>query len=248
MCQYFGGKIKIGKEISKIILEHELSIKGNNDSTYFEPFIGMAGVFRHVVNEGCRECIGCDKHEDLIIMWECVKNGWVPPKQVSREQHLELKNGNPSALRSFVGFGCSFMGIFFSGYTEKSVLNSYNQIISISNILQGKDVSFLKNSDYNTHNPHNMTIYCDPPYTESYKSNNMVKQFKKFDHDLFWKTMREWSIDNLVFISETTAPSDFFCIWEKKTGKNFYRKNGFYKEKKGRTERLFCHESYKIKK
>ena len=246
MCKYFGGKIRIGKEISKRINEVELEINGKHNDKYFEPFMGMAGVFRHIIGTR-RECIGCDNNEDLMIMWKSIKNGWTPPRHVSREKHLELKNGESSALRTFVGFGCSFMGIFFSGFSDTS-LQSYNQIMSISENIMSKNVSFIDHSDYRKHDPINMTIYCDPPYIESCKSNEMVKHFQKFDHDVFWETMRKWSKYNIVFVSETCAPNDFVCIWEKIVGRNFYKDSGFYGEKNGRYERLFCHESYNIKK
>ena len=245
MCQYFGGKIRIGKEISNFLLDHELSVLGNNDNKYFEPFLGMAGVFRHIVKQSDRECIGCDKHEDLSIMWKSIKNGWEPPRTISREIHMELKKGEPSALRGFVGFGCSFMGRFFSGFTE-TCFKSYKQIMSVSSLFQSTRVIFLNSSDYTIHDPHGMTIYCDPPYMESNISNDEVKGFRCFDHSMFWETMRRWSIDNLVYISETSSPDDFTCIWEKRVGRNFYKKGNTETNKSGRIEKIFCHNSYVV--
>jgi len=237
MCQYFGGKIRLGKEISKIINEKEFSILGHNTRTYFEPFIGMGGVFRHVIQNADRESIGCDYHEDLMLMWKSIKNGWIPPKEVSRHLHNQLKTLEPSALRGFVGFGCSYMGKFYSGFTE-TCLKSHNQIMSVSKIISTRKVVFLEHRDYKMHNPRNMTIYCDPPYEESKVSNYDAKTFRGFNHEEFWETMREWSLYNLVFISETSAPDDFSCIWEKAVGRSFYKNKCFR-----RMERLFCHNS-----
>ena len=237
MCQYFGGKIRLGKEISKIITENEFSLLGHNNNTYFEPFLGMAGVFRHMIQTSDRESIGCDYHEDLMLMWAAVKNGWVPPKEVSYNLHQNMKTEEPSALRGFIGFGCSYMGRFYSGFTD-TCLKSYNQIISVSNIIKTRKISFLQHEDYTTHDPHNMTIYCDPPYNESSTSNDAIVGFRKFNHEQFWEIMRKWSSNNLVFISETSAPDDFLCIWEKPIGRGFYKNKGFK-----RLERLFCHKS-----
>ena len=52
-------------------------------------------------------------------------------------------------------------------------------------------------------------IYCDPPYkhTQSYGIGD-------FDYEAFWSTMRLWSKDNCVFISEETAPSDFIAVFK----------------------------------
>lgn len=238
MCQYFGGKIRLGNEISRCIKKKELEVLGHNDAIYFEPFLGMAGVFRHMA-KGCnREAIGCDSHYDLMLMWEAVSKGWIPPSEVSRSTHEEMKTRSPSALRGFIGFGCSYMGKFYSGFTETS-FKSYNQIVSVSELFRSRHVIFLDHADYKSHDPHHMTIYCDPPYQESRSSNDESKCFRGFDHSGFWETMRKWSIDNLVFISETSAPSDFCCIWEKNVGRIFLKN-----KVDGRRERLFCHESF----
>ena len=245
MCKYFGGKIRIGKEISKRINEIELEIIGKNNGEYFEPFMGMAGVFRHMIGSNGRECIGCDAHEDLMIMWSSIQKGWVPPTHISMDLHKVLKTEPPSAIRAFAGFGCSYMGRFFSGFSDSS-RQSYNQIMSFSEKIMSNRVRFLDHSDYTKHSPVNMTIYCDPPYIESGKSNNLVSQFNCFDHSVFWETIRTWSKNNIVFISETRSPADFVCIWEKRVGRNFYKKTGFHGEKNDRCERLFCHESYGV--
>ena len=54
-------------------------------------------------------------------------------------------------------------------------------------------------------------VYCDPPY----KGTKQYANATEFDYDLFWETMRKWSKNNIVIISEENAPDDFMCIWEK---------------------------------
>ena len=59
--------------------------------------------------------------------------------------------------------------------------------------------------------PSQMLVYCDPPYqhpTTGYDA-------EPFDHAAFWQTMREWSKDNAVFVSEYNAPPDFVCVAER---------------------------------
>ncbi len=55
-----------------------------------------------------------------------------------------------------------------------------------------------------------------------------------FDHKLFWDTMRKWSKNNYVFISEETAPSDFKSVWSKSKTRTLNKKVRFAKK-----ERLF---------
>ena len=58
----------------------------------------------------------------------------------------------------------------------------------------------------------NAVIYCDPPYigTKQYGYANQ----EKFDHNRFWEWVRERSKNNIVFVSEQTAPEDFDIIWQ----------------------------------
>lgn len=46
--------------------------------------------------------------------------------------------------------------------------------------------------------------------------------------------MREWSKNNIVIVSEQTAPDDFKCIWEQNVNRTINAKN-----KKKATEKLF---------
>lgn len=48
-----------------------------------------------------------------------------------------------------------------------------------------------------------------PPYSSTTKYFN-----GEFNSEEFWDIMRNWSKDNLVFISEYVAPTDFKCVLE----------------------------------
>ena len=79
------------------------------------------------------------------------------------------------------------------------------------------------NKSYSDYEPKNMLIYCDPPYreTEGYSTG-------EFNHELFWETMRKWSKNNCVFISEDSAPSDFKVVWKRKKRRTLDKQNRFY--------------------
>lgn len=94
-------------------------------------------------------------------------------------------------------------------------------------------VKFLKAQNYTNFNPSNMTIYCDPPY----KDNNVQSEhFNNFDHNEFWDLMRKWAKNNLVLISEYTAPKDFEIVWEKQMG------TCYHKKPKVNTEKIFMYK------
>jgi site-specific DNA-adenine methylase len=65
-----------------------------------------------------------------------------------------------------------------------------------------KRVSFDGPCSYEEYEPEGMLVYCNPPMNEMPSD------------DQFWKTMRKWNENNLVFIADKSAPGDFIKIWE----------------------------------
>jgi DNA adenine methylase len=152
-------------------------------------------------------------------MWKKLQKGTLHlPTHLSEDEYQALKKKHsPSAMRAVAGFGLSFGGKFFGGYAQKwsgkSGRNFLNEFkASMENIkpaIQHKNV-FFYNKSYTAFKPRGMLIYCDPPYksTEGYSTGD-------FDYDTFWDTMRLWSKDNCVFISEEKAPSDFQVVFKR---------------------------------
>jgi DNA adenine methylase len=219
---YVGGKNRIGKDIS---LKMKELIDSGKVSGYMEPFCGSLGVMKYMVDYH-DNLIAADSHCDLIALWKGVKNGtFDPPKTVTEKYYNEVKKmKSPSALKGFVGFGCSFGGKYFGGYGQKYVKNhptnflrgATNSIIKLKPLL--KKIKFSCN-DYKKFTPVNMLIYCDPPYKNSRGGSlyrKKTKQYDNFNNKEFWDTMRKWSKNNYVFISELEAPPDFKSVWQKK--------------------------------
>jgi len=239
MTSYQGGKKRIGKRIHAAISELERSLTGENSLPYFEPFVGMAGVLRHFAVEPRRKVTACDANVDLILMWQALQKGWTPPKKCTREYFEELKHSTVhSPERAFIGtvasFGTIFFGQFRLEYDQQDYLGQ-----GIRALLKVKpdilEVRFLKARSYDRHHPKGKLIYCDPPYVHNQLNSTF---FQKFDHEAFWETMREWSKDNLVVISESEAPRDFKCIWETQSFVTTPRRVGKYYP-----DRLFIHTS-----
>lgn len=232
---YQGGKAKIGKEIANQIemFEDKVNYKGQ----YFEPFCGLLGVGIHFSKQK-RSVLANDLNKDLILMLESVKEGLnIPKDPCPKEIYEQYKKSNiHSAERGFYGFSCAYSGIFFAGYRvssgKRNFFNTFRDgLLNMRPALQ--NVNFT-NKSYLDFVPNGMTIYCDPPYLDN---SFGTKHFDNFDFEKFWKTMREWSKNNLVFISEYHAPDDFICIWEKSVKSGF---NGDKKRKK-RVEKLFIY-------
>ena len=191
--------------------------------------------------------LASDIHFDLICMWRELQAGWEPPENVSEKswafwRAVEPLTHEESALKAFIGYGCSFGGKYYGGYARRrnsrrndaaeSKRNALKQIKSL------QDVTF-EWGDYQAITQRAMPgdlIYCDPPYegTTEYKTGD-------FEHKRFW----EWAnrlADNgvMMYISEYQAPEGWTEVWSKKQKLQVKLNDG--KPRATRVERLFTRE------
>ena len=175
-------------------------------------------------------------------MYRELQNGWIPPTELSKEEYdyIHKNMEEKPYLTGFVGFGCSFSGKWFGGYAKNKRGDNYCKA-TYNSLL--KQIQLFKNSnfecrDYKELKPCNAIIYCDPPYqgTTQY-SKQIVGEFNTYE---FWNTIREWSKDNKVFISEYQAPEDFKCIWKQETHLEIRNKEN---KRERRVEKLFTYKN-----
>jgi DNA adenine methylase len=202
--RYLGGKERIATTISEFLL----SQKGDR-TIYVEPFIGGGSVYSRVSKHFTRS-YGSDTHTDLILMWQALQGGWVPPTSLDSNEYRFLKDSEPSALRAFAGFGCSFGGKWFGGYARSGdrnyALNAHNSVMKKSAGMTGT----ISCRDYRDYRPSARSlVYCDPPYADTTGYTGV----DAFDSDEFWSTMRAWrDAGALVFVSEDKAPDDWTSV------------------------------------
>lgn len=199
-----GGKCRVARTIAEFL--RRLRKPGQ---IYIEPFVGAGSVICKMEEPR----LAYDAHPDLILMWRALQRGWKPPLFVSEELHRKLRHARSSALRAFVGFGCSFGGKFFSGYARaKKCKRGFAAECASSlskKLLLLKGVEFNR-ADYRELKPAGALVYCDPPYA----GTTGFRGVAPFDHAAFWQTMRMWSQHNTVIISEGLAPEDFVPVME----------------------------------
>lgn len=235
--KYMGSKSRLSKYIAPIINN---LIKENNIDTYIEPFVGGCNMIEHIK---CKNKIGYDNNEYLIEMWSKLKQGWIPPNELTKDEYNDIKNNKdsfPKEMVAIAGLCATYNSKWFGGYAGivhtkiNTVRDYYGE--AIRNILKQinnlKDVEFHCDSYKNLFFKHTL-IYCDPPYqgTTAYSTS------KNFDYDVYWNKVREWSKQNIVLCSEYNAPNDFICIYEK-TLTTTLDKNSRKKD----TEKLFIHK------
>ena len=201
---------------------------------WVEPFVGGANMIDKV--EGNR--MGNDSNEFLIALLIAMRDGYIPPTDISKELYYAIKSrpaDYPKELVGFVGFLCSFGGKWFGGYAFNKKGNNYAERGSRCIVKQAKNldgVVFKFGSYLELEIPENSLIYCDPPYADTCKYKD------DFNHDIFWNWCRtQAKRGHTIFISEYSAPNDFVCVKEIQH-KTILDKNSQYP----RIEKLFRYE------
>jgi len=223
MTAYHGGKQRIGKELSRIILEKSLEISKSRDLElrgYCEPFCGMLGVYQWIPQEMKSDTFSLlagDSNRSLILMWKKAQTGWKPPTTpISKEEFLRLKtNGKSSAEKGFIGHFYGYMGKYFQPFRHQTC-NIDRVVEKISKMgISLKNVDFSSGTYDQYSKLKNHIIYCDPPYEKQahyYDENG--EHLEKFDYTSFWNWCRKMGERNIVFVSEYQAPNDFKAVWK----------------------------------
>lgn len=222
-----GSKSRIAKYIVPIIQQ---CIDANDIKLYIEPFCGGGNVIDKIT---CVNKIGSDYHKYLIALLQRVQSGQPLLEEVPRELYNDVRTNQDAGkyedwLVGNVGFLASYNGRWTDGGFAKAgyektknglryrdyYQEAKNNILTQADSLQG--ITFV-HADYRDTKPtERAVIYCDPPYEGTKQYANSTK----FDYEEFWETMRKWSKDNIVLISEQNAPDDFKCIWEQEVSRS----------------------------
>lgn len=214
---YLGGKGRLGKIIAGVILGRTA-----RRAHYVEPFLGGGNAFRHLAPHFGSVCAG-DVHLDLILMWQAAANGWTPPRSVGEAEYAAARLAPSSALRGFIGFGCSYGGKWWGGYARNKVVGmkershpdyyarlASSDVRGIGSLLRNATVERCSYEAWSSSITSASVVYADPPYagTTKYKGD--------FDHGAFWAQMDRWcDLGADVFVSEYNAPPGWSAIWSR---------------------------------
>lgn len=211
--QYVGGKSAIARDTVYAIERYR-----HSRSIWIEPFVG-GGAVLNVATKYYPSCYAYDLHPDLILMYQALQHNWQPPAQVDEDEYQALRHAKPSALRGFVGFGCSFGGKWFGGYARSARKGRNYAAAARKSLLQMnlKNTTFVQQSffaiNWSQFNPHDCVVYCDLPY-----SNTQGYSVGGFDHAAFWLQCEQLhDLGFLVVVSEYSAPESWSCLWRKES-------------------------------
>lgn len=207
--QYVGSKGRHAKDIIPILESH-----WSDHKFYIEPFVGGGNLFCKV---SLPNKFGFDADKYPIALLKAVRDGWIPPENVSKEEYLNVKNNKdsfPDHYVAFVGFCCSFAAKFFGGYARNKKGLNYaaigrRSLLKQKSGLSGSSLAVRKYDDINDI-PGKSLIYCDPPYKGTQGYTNSI------DHEHFWRWCRKLTTEgHTVFVSEYSAPDFAEVVWEK---------------------------------
>lgn len=233
---YLGSKNKISKYIAPIIQSY---IDKGYDY-YLEPFVGGGNMIDKIQ---CSNKIGSDIDKYVIAVLIGLRDGEMPPKEVSEEMYFDIKYNKDKYsdfLVGYIGYELSFGAKWFGGYVKRDDKKFRGDIYSYNNCI--KQAKYLSNIEFKCcsfdsyKDLSGYVIYCDPPY----KGATSYKQ-KNFDYELFYDWVRKMSKNNIVLVSEYSMPSDFKCIWEKTISVSLDSNKTIGDSKNIRTERLFTY-------
>jgi len=163
--KYMGSKSRIGRHILPLILPHITST--NN---YVEPFCGGMNMMQYVPENLNRYANDSNKY--VAAMWKELINGWIPPKEISKELYNSCKNLNHSQhVIGYVGINASYSGKWFGGYAGKTKtkvgtvrdyqLEAFKNVVNQIKLLHNVKVCSKSYDELTI--PEKSVIYCDPP-------------------------------------------------------------------------------------
>ena len=242
--QYLGGKSSIAKEIAAVVAPR---------GEWWEPFCGGLSVSVQLAKYG--PGVVSDACLPLISLYQAVRDGWEPPKTLTRDEWeaaKRLPDTNP--LKAFAGFGCSFSGLWFQSYAggvRERIMNTASGPQPIRNdppMAAGRGLKrdakalascLLKHVSFFSVDPSTCLaqpecIYADPPYAGTTRYSAVAA----FDHARFWSYCQIWASRGVrVFVSEYVCPVGADLVWEKQHLSNIRQARS--KADPYTTERLF---------
>lgn len=203
--RYVGGKARQAKGIATAV------VAAGEGRRYVEPFVGGASVLAAVAPHFGR-VTASDIVPDLVLFWAAVRDGWVPPAEVSADEYEHLRTAAASPLRAWAGFAASYNGKWWGGYGPKAAGRDYlaeslRSTLKKAKALDGVDFvcSYYGDADVTAE----CVVYADPPYADTLG----YAAAGAFDTATFWQTMAAWhGLGAAVFVSEYTAPPGWVAV------------------------------------
>lgn len=217
--------------LQQIIYKHNIKI-------FIDGCCGGCNIIKDIK---CERRIGIDHDEYLIAFYQYIQNTKNPQLfKITKEQWDLCRKYYELFPKWFVGYVSIFASYLYGGFKKGYVGDKIDcDYIGNRIAILKEEIPSLKNieficQDINDIVAKDCLIYIDPPHYNLKRYNFDLF----FNYTIFWDTVRQLSVDNIVIVSEYQAPSDFFCIWEEDTYRQIIKKKNteklfIWKESKG---------------
>lgn len=216
--RYYGSKQRIAKQLVKVMLDYlDQHLLRNNIGQVIDCFCGTGSVSWQLAKKLNIPITASDHFQTMITTLQAIKNGWLPPTSITEKDFEDLKSNPSDPLHALVHISCSYQGRYLTDpfrleWTNFNLSRLHRTIQNLD--LRGIEFKCCKYIDYSEKT--NCLIFCDPPYFTANQSQ-WPENYKGFLHDDFWPWVRMMSENNVVLVTEFTAPDDFECLWSKST-------------------------------
>jgi site-specific DNA-adenine methylase len=216
--RYVGSKAKLAEHLVPYV---QAALRRAKTNLVYEPFCGGLSMTTAIVERvPLVQVEASDVAPGLITLYQAVQMGWSPPTTMSKERWTELRErkGEDDKLVAFAGFGCSYNGIYFTGYGDTTFARSAHNGLK-RKLKACSKVRFVPRPYQDLNVSGSCVIYCDPPYRDTdssaYRSLRGTAH-AKFDSDAFWRWVRTQAAYGAhILVSEYSGPTWAKVVWEK---------------------------------
>ena len=214
MVMYLGGKKMVRNDICAAIE------KRRENRPFYDVFMGMGSIVGGMIGG---ERHGNDACRAIITMFEQYRAGWRPPDNVTREEWVELKRkqDHDNPLTAFVGFGCSYVGYWYTSYAANTKDRNFaatagRGLAKLARDLEGVHLTSLDYLELQI--PDGAIAFNDVPYGFTSKHNRYPGASKRFKYDEFLENARyNWRRRDIhVYLTEHVQPTaEWQEIWNR---------------------------------
>jgi site-specific DNA-adenine methylase len=190
-----------------------------------ELFCGSAAVSRELYSRGLVVDAIQDARPAVIACYREIRDGWVPPTSLTREEYAEIRARFPDdtatdPLAAFALVFCSYGGAWAGGHIaddtrwsgEKSdgrsrsaAKRAHLDLLSMVPLLRRTTIWCGDYRERAEERPPGTVMIADPPYwgTKTYKGRG------PFDHAAFWAWAAAASRRHFLLVTEDTVPPEW---------------------------------------
>lgn len=182
---------------------------------------GSLAVTRGVHEVGGRVALALDANEALICTYKAVRDGWIPPRRITKERYQEIRKGSQPVddpMTAFAMLFCSYGGKWGAGLIPDDLrwpeggpgrhasVKAHLELLELVEILKGLELVCADAWDMFPETA--SVLYFDPPYAGSEEYAFAKSQHQRpFDRPRFGRELWAARKQHAIIVSEFDMPA-----------------------------------------